>query len=538
MSRTTRNSQGGKRKSTFSRSFAAMTMIWCMVFYGLAPIIIQAQSGNIAPNAIEIDINANLYQGDGNANILNPGATRDWVKDSLANTDVDPDPNDSVAVGIVPGVSGASGGTGHWNGVRVIDGIAGGDQDIFLTGGKENDTTTWNVGPGSVGSSKYDVTQAYIANNQTDIFFGMERRGNNGTTAFDFEFNQSGTAGGYIPTRTVGDVLLTFEMQGSGGSGSATPHVFSWNGSTYVEQTTLPTGLVTSINNTTITPAPWGYVDSGGGWVLSPNIPRFEFAEAKVPLNILPGVNACGGFAYTQVRTRSSSTANSDLKDATKIFRYSFGGPTAAGTISASCDLNITYNGSSSTDSTGGTSLLSYSWQFQKNSSADGSGSWSNVGSPATGATGTFNATSFGSGKYRAILTVTDSSGGSCTDSITTDAIDAFAAVTASAVKTSASGSALTVLLTGTTNNGTAFQWQRLSGSTWQDISGATGSTLTRSLDNIFTDGTSSAATFTLGSDSYSGSIGSLSLRVVATRGVCSQPSSAVTVKATKAVDP
>ncbi|HKQ51201.1 MAG TPA: hypothetical protein VJT74_02455 [Pyrinomonadaceae bacterium] len=83
--------------------------------------------------------------------------------------------------------TGAVGGKGHWNGVRIVDGIAQGDQDIFMTGGKENDTSTWNVGAGSVGSSKYDITQAYIANNQSTIFFGMERRGNNGTTAFDFE---------------------------------------------------------------------------------------------------------------------------------------------------------------------------------------------------------------------------------------------------------------------------------------------------------------------------------------------------------------
>jgi len=44
--------------------------------------------------------------------------------------------------------------------VRIVDGIASSDQDIFLTGGKENDLSTWNVVPGSVGSSKYDITQA------------------------------------------------------------------------------------------------------------------------------------------------------------------------------------------------------------------------------------------------------------------------------------------------------------------------------------------------------------------------------------------
>ena len=107
------------------------------------------------------------------------------------------------------------------------------DQDIFLTGGKENQLDTWNPGPGSVGSSKYDITQAYIANNSTDAFFGMERRGNNGTTAFDWEFNKRAPNDpnfpDYIPTRTEGDVLITFEMQGSGGSGSATPFRFVYD---------------------------------------------------------------------------------------------------------------------------------------------------------------------------------------------------------------------------------------------------------------------------------------------------------------------
>jgi hypothetical protein len=229
-------------------------------------------NGNIHPLAIEIDTSANLHPASNpcglinfsNGPVLNLGATADWVKDCLPNTDVDPDASDNIAVGIVPGSTGAPGGTGHWRGVRIVDGIASGDQDIFLTGGKENDTTTWNVGPGTVGSSKYDITQAYLANNQNTLFFGMERRGNNGTTAFDFEFNAVGTPGTYIPTRTVGDVLFTFEMQGSGCSGSATAHVFIWSGTMYVEQLPLPAGIFTSINNSATPAAPWGYVNSHG----------------------------------------------------------------------------------------------------------------------------------------------------------------------------------------------------------------------------------------------------------------------------------
>src|SRR6266404_9003337 len=177
--------------------------------------------GNISPLAIEIDPSANLYP-------TAPGSA-DWVKDSLPNLDA-PSLIDSIAVGIIPNVTGAPGGKGHWNGVRIVDGIDGNEQDIFLTGGKENDTSTWNIGPGSVGSAKYDITQAYLANNQESLFFGMERRGNNGTTAFDFEFNQLAPKSTYVPTRTVGDVLFTFELMGSGNSGSAVNHFSVWNG--------------------------------------------------------------------------------------------------------------------------------------------------------------------------------------------------------------------------------------------------------------------------------------------------------------------
>ena len=48
-------------------------------------------------------------------------ADSDWVKDSLTNTDVATVSN-SVATGIIPGVSGAVR-IGHWNGLRIVDGI-------------------------------------------------------------------------------------------------------------------------------------------------------------------------------------------------------------------------------------------------------------------------------------------------------------------------------------------------------------------------------------------------------------------------------
>jgi hypothetical protein len=315
--------------------------------------------GNIDPLNIEIDTSADLYPNSGL-----PGFV-DWVKDSLPNTD-SPSLIDSIATGLIPNVSAAAGGSGHWHGVRIVDGIAGGDQNIFLTGGKENDTTTWNIGPGTVGSSKYDITQAYLANNDTKLFFGMERRGNNGTTAFDFEFNRlpPSASAPLVPTRSVGDVLFTFEMTGSGNTGSATPHYFVWNGSKYVEQIPAPPSLISSINGAETPAAPWGFVNSKGDWELG-NLSRFSFAEASVSLaDAFPGLDLCNGArAFVQVRTRSSVTETSDLKDTTKIFEFLFGGPDADVALGTDCLPRFSFNGTGSKDSSGGTDLT-YSWDF------------------------------------------------------------------------------------------------------------------------------------------------------------------------------
>jgi hypothetical protein len=321
-----------------------------------------AVSGNINPAAIEVEKagKANLVAGTLDANVFNPAANADWIADSTGNTGTGClSATTGVASCNQAGVTAAAGGTGHWTGVRLVDGIDGSsEQDIFLNGGKENDTSTWNVGPGSIGSAKYDATQMYLANNQTDLFFGMERAGNNGTTAFDFEFNRNAPVSTYIPTRTAGDVLFTFEMQGSGGSGSVTPHFYRYGVGGYTEQA-LPAGTFASINdNTTTAGEPWGHVDSHGNWVLG-NLDRNTFAEAVVNLaNVFPGFNTCGSnSAYVEIRTRSSSTDNSDLKDTTKIFNYEFNPPASPATqLASTCAQTFTYSSPGSASA--------YDWDF------------------------------------------------------------------------------------------------------------------------------------------------------------------------------
>ncbi len=481
-----------------ARTSCAILLAFCLISYGFLPLIAVSQitvSGSIHPNAIEIDNSANLYAGDGNANIKNAGATLDWVKDSLANTDT-PSLIDSVATGIkttAPNQTGAAA-FGHWNGVRIVDGFGGGDQDIFLKGGKVNDTSTWNIGPGTVGSSKYDATQMYIANNQSNIFFGMERNGNNGTTAFDFEFTQNPPVSPYVPDRSDGDILISFELQGSGGaSGSVQTYIFKFNGTTDLYeplcdddaattgtgQGACPAGLFTSINGISPTTGePWGHVD-GGSWIVNPGFALRMFAEAQVPLSLLPGVNTCGGSGFVQIRTRSSSSLGSDAKDTTKIFEYSFGGPTAAAALTSGCGLDIGYNAAGSTNASGGTTGLTYQWFFQKLVE----GQWVDVNGPgadATGASGTFTAPS--SGTYRANLTVTEAT--ACFDSVTTNSVTVFPVVDGTASLTGDCDDTFTFTAQGTGGSGSyAYEWKFFKVSVGGDIQVGTSSSQSGTID-------------------------------------------------------
>jgi len=510
--------------------------------------------GNISPSAIEIDASANLYPASNpcglagfvNGPILNSGATADWVKDCAPNSDPKSLVN-SIASGIIPGTTGAAGGTGHWNGVRIVDGINGNDQDIFLTGGKENDFMTWNVGPGTVGSPKYDITQAYLANNQQTLFFGMERRGNNGTTAFDFEFNQAAPAPSapYIPNRRVGDVLFTFEMQGSGSSGSAVPHYYRWDGTRFVEQS-KPSSLISSINNTETPAGPWGFVNDKGEWVLG-TIPRFEFAEAAVNLaQAFPGFEPCGRSVFVQIRTRSSATENSDLKDTTNIFEYRFLEPTAAAALNANCLQQFTYNGTASRDTNGGTSLT-YRWDFKAPTGVTLSG----TGITGPDASGLYHATQLSgtanvglpagvnSATITAVLTVAQ--GAACTDSTTTLSVTVLRRLTAAILKGGEDGNTLTVTLNSHAPTATALQWQRMTSSgAWVNISGATRATLAYS--SFEADSTPTVKTFTIDGAIYAGKLYQVPIRLYAVRvangATCDAVSAPIILKKVIAVDP
>jgi hypothetical protein len=506
----------GRRKRTALLAAAVVAL-------AMVPVSASGEDGNIGANSIEVSNDANLYPSpatkcQGDAFDVAP-AKFDWVKDCL--------PNDDLVVGVD-----AAAQRGNWNGFRVTDGIAGGDQDIFLTGGKENLLNTWNPGPGSVGSSKYDITQAYIANNSTDAFFGMERRGNNGTTAFDWEFNRLAPAANnpaYIPTRSECDVLVTFEMQGSGKSGSATPYVFRYDdpdvantgsgnpkalncdgyvpasgyaGDTdtdgkYVTQSTA--GVVTAINNTPVHSAPWGTVDSGGSWT-NGDLENFEFAEAKVPLSLLgiEGGDTCTNISrYVQVRTRASSTDNSDLKDLTKIFSFDFFAPeNPTQTVSELCDAKFAFD--SSVDS-GTAPDWTFSIANPTQVTLSGVAPLSLTGPTTVGGKSVWTATSAFSGQVHVTFpdgvdsvsiavaqSLTDSN--SCSSgSSGTVTVHRGLGVTASLTPTCGSTFSYDATSTGGTGTKTySWTFQKLTSTgpdVWTDVAGATSTTRSGSID-------------------------------------------------------
>jgi hypothetical protein len=99
------------------------------------------------------------------------------------------------------------------------------------------------------------------------------------------------------------------------------------------------------------------------------------------------------------------------------------------------------------------------------------------------------------------------------------------------------------VLLTGSATNGggsPSYQWQRFNGTSWVNVNGATAATLTYS--SFETDATPTATTFTIGSDSYSGKMWTVLLRVHVSRSLngstCTADAPSVTVKKVTAVDP
>jgi uncharacterized repeat protein (TIGR01451 family) len=186
--------------------------------------------------------------------------------------------------------------------VDIPDAVNPGDATNYGNGpGNTENSQCPPIGSGTA-SPKDDLSHFYFGSdaNSSGVFAyaGWRRAASTGTTTIDFEFNQNTGAAtlcnGVNPLRKIGDVLITYDFQGSG------PFVIDvwsriWNGTTW--------GTANLLN-----PAAYEASISADGL----------FGEMVVNLNTAGLLSTAGCFSFASVfpKTRSSSSSfTNSMKD-------------------------------------------------------------------------------------------------------------------------------------------------------------------------------------------------------------------------------
>ena len=114
------------------------------------------------------------------------------------------------------------------NRVRKDEAFSGGNDDSFGQGAKEDISCPTEV-TGSIPPNKSNLSRFYVAhetasNGHFYLYLAWERTNVLGSANMDFEFNQSTTLcaneppASAVPTRTAGDILITFDFTNGGGN--------------------------------------------------------------------------------------------------------------------------------------------------------------------------------------------------------------------------------------------------------------------------------------------------------------------------------
>jgi hypothetical protein len=200
--------------------------------------------------------------------------------------------------------------------VRQQDLPTGATDDSFGNGTKEN-TAVPSIVDGSIPPNKSDLLNfgVYLEENANGRFLNLfwhRVQEPNGTTNMDFEFNQSETisANGVTPVRTVGDVLIQYDLS----QGGTNPQLFVsrwlasgvWGPRTNLTAAGDATG---SINTSPILAA-----NSDGLGDVSPR----TFGEAQIDFDALTGGGSgttCASFGSAYLKSRASDSFTAALKD-------------------------------------------------------------------------------------------------------------------------------------------------------------------------------------------------------------------------------
>lgn len=241
--------------------------------------------------------NSTFESGDGNKTLdwtaTSPAVERDW---------------DAPGTGV------------HY--LDTADKPSGTGDDSFGQGAKE-DIPNPNIVSGSIPKNKSDLSDFFTAYetktvgtaNKTFLYLGWQRYNTLGNANMDFEFNQNpnqtyvNPTGTGTPTRTAGDILITFDFPGSG---SPVLSMFKWTttGSTSqcFSSNALPCwgqGTLGNLSAASVTEANAGVSSDG------------TFGEAGINLTDSGAFSTtgCTTFGDGLLKSRSSSSFTSEIKD-------------------------------------------------------------------------------------------------------------------------------------------------------------------------------------------------------------------------------
>jgi len=235
-------------------------------------------------------------------------------------------------------------GTTDWQNVAGLssgfDLASGSGDNAFGQGSKEDDPNVSAV-TGSIPPNKSDLSRFYEASQniagQTFLYLAWERSNVLGNANMDFEIDQQATptltnafTGSVTLNRQPGDMLITYDFTNGGGTpvlglnrwvvSATSPSVPGFSTNVCFSANSFPCwGDHKTLNGT----SSQGAVNNLGVVTdpIAPNAPRSlpasTFGEAAINLTAAGvfGTNTCSTFATTFLKSRSSSSFTSEVKD-------------------------------------------------------------------------------------------------------------------------------------------------------------------------------------------------------------------------------
>jgi len=213
-------------------------------------------------------------------------------------------------------------------GVIAQPDLPSGQADNSFTQGSKEDTANPVIEFGGIPPNKSDLSWFGVYTEQNPptppdgnlALFWSRVQDPSGTTNMDFELNQkfcdttvandpNCSTNGVTPVRTVGDILITYDL--SRGGTVATISIRRWEGTQWGPADALDnTEARGTINTSTISQSPLDTAQNPTG-SLSPR----TFGEAIVSFEALFGQGECGSFGSAYLKSRSSDSFTSALKD-------------------------------------------------------------------------------------------------------------------------------------------------------------------------------------------------------------------------------